>query len=101
MRRFLNFCDCESAGGDGTLGKLRNDAYDGGVAPNWEPLDVDGLYPDDCGWCELEEAARRLLDDDRSLGDGEDVLDRSSSFSRFVRNKPSNCAVNPRAHVSS
>jgi len=98
MRRFLNFCDCASAGGVGTLGKLLSDAYDGGVAPSCEPLDVDGLYPDDCDCCECVEAARRLLDDERSLGDGEDVLDRSSSFSRFVRNKPSNCAVNPLAH---
>jgi hypothetical protein len=48
--KFLNFCDAESVGGDGTFGRFRIDEYDGGVAPKAVELeDVDGLYPGDCG----------------------------------------------------
>ncbi len=42
IKRFRNFCDCASAGGEGILGRVRSDAYDGGVAPGAEPLDVEG-----------------------------------------------------------
>lgn len=31
INKFRNFCDAVSAGGEGTFGWLRRDAYDGGV----------------------------------------------------------------------
>lgn len=65
-KRFRNFCDCASAGGDGMRGRFRNDEYDG----NAEPLDVlgrgdgdadeDGLLEDDA----CDDADARRLDDD-------------------------------------
>lgn len=101
MRRLRNFCDCASAGGDGTFGCVRNDAYEGGVAlecVDCEALDVDGRYPGVGGGRVGIGGALRLLDDALSLGDGDEFLDRSRSFSRLVLSSPSNCAVNPRAH---
>lgn len=32
INRFRNFCEAESAGGDGIFGRFLSDAYDGGVA---------------------------------------------------------------------
>jgi hypothetical protein len=86
------------------LGKVRNEAYDGGVAPKPAELeDVDGRYPGDCGGLSCDAEALRFDDDALSRGDGEAFLDRdrSNSFSLFVLNKPSNCVVNPLAHCSS
>lgn len=101
--RLRNFCDCESAGGEGILGSLRSDEYDGGVPPVVELLDVDGRYDFEGVGRALDEAsAARLEDDARSLGDGEELRDvRSSSFNRLVRNNCSNCNRRSFAHASS
>lgn len=100
---FRNFCDCASAGGEGILGKFRSDAYGGGVAPNAELLDVDGRYDGDCGGLREDPDARRLDDEALSRGVGDEFRDRdrSSSFSRFVRNNCSNCTRKSFAHRSS
>ena len=50
-----------------------------------------------------EAEACRLDEDARSRGDGDAFLDldRSNSFNRLVRNKPSNCTLKSFAHASS
>jgi hypothetical protein len=104
INRFRNFCDAESAGGEGILGKFRNDAYEGGVAPKPAELEeVDGRYPGDCGGLTCEAAALRFDDEALSIGDGLAFLDRdrSNSFSLFVLNKPSNCTLKSLAQCSS
>lgn len=42
MSKLRNFCDCESVGGVGTIGRFRSDEYEGGVALMEGPLDDDG-----------------------------------------------------------
>jgi hypothetical protein len=104
INRFRNFCDAESAGGEGILGKFRNDAYEGGVAPKPVEFDeVDGRYTGDCGGLDCEAAALRFDDEALSIGDGLAFLDRdrSNSFSLLVLNKPSNCTLKSLAHCSS
>jgi len=112
INKFLNFCDAESAGGIGVLGRLRSDAYDGGVVACCGALAVEGRYPGEGGGnCDgaavpggaAAAAALRFDDEARSTGDGDAFRDRerSSSFSRLVLSKPSNCCVKPFAHCSS
>jgi hypothetical protein len=104
--KLRNFCDTASVGGDGIMGRLRNDEYEGGVAPMPELLDVDGrtgrsLIDGDGGGRELEEAcARRFEDDALSRGDGDGLRerDRSSSVSRLFRSNCSNCTLKSLAH---
>ena len=62
---------------------------------------MEGRYPGDCGGCEVDADARRFDDEARSLGEGDEFRDRSSSFNRFVRNNPSNCTRSSFAHCSS
>lgn len=95
MRRFRNFCDCGSAGAAGSLGRCLSDAYDGGVD---ELLDIAGRWPgDDKGW---DADDLRLEAEERSRGEDE-ALRALSSFSRFVRRRPSNCTRRSLAHCSS
>jgi hypothetical protein len=104
MSRLRNFFDATSTGGDGTFGKLRNDAYDGGVAPYCELLEEDGRNPGDCGGLDgYPSDSGGLEDEARSRGEGEALRERplASSFSRFVFNRPSNCCVKPFAQFSS
>lgn len=66
INKFRNFCDCASVGGAGILGRFRNEAYEGGVSPWCEPLDVEGLYPGDWGGLEGGAEPRRFDDEGRS-----------------------------------
>lgn len=104
ISRFRNFCDAESAGGEGILGKFLNEEYEGGVAPKPAELEeVDGRCAGGCGGFCWDAEALRFDDEALSMDDGEAFRDRdrSNSLSLFVRNKPSNCCVKPFAHCSS
>jgi hypothetical protein len=56
IKKFLNFCDCVSVGGDGIIGRLRRDEYEGGVACMEALLDVEGR---EGNGLELDEASPR------------------------------------------
>lgn len=112
INRFRNFWDCTSAGGDGIFGKFLTDEYEGGVGgialfDEEVGRKFEGCCCCCCGCCGCcgccEEVARKLDDDDLSLGDGDAFLDLdlSNSFNLFVLNSPSNCCLKSFAHASS
>ena len=96
-RRFLNFKEAASWGGEGTKGRLRSDEYDGGGAEAKVDLwDCDDVWKD-------RGSLEGPGDDDWKRGcDGAGELARvmglsARALNRFVRNSCSNCFERSRA----
>lgn len=89
--RLRNFCEGESEGATGTIGRFRSVRYVVNEFVSDRPLDVVGRNPGDCGIGLGDVASRALTDDVRSRGDGEGCRDaRSRSLNRLFRNNASN-----------
>ena len=88
-RRFRNLSDTASCGGDGTIGKLRNDEYDGGKAADGRG---ESAVPD-C--IRGEKAACDESEGERLKGEGDEDRDARAlscrALSRLDRSNCSNC----------